>query len=79
MVGDFGGRADKFGNEFERLWVVRLALKVLHGELQCLRWEPLAPEGRGIDVSSTSTVSWRWTSYSRPAITRTTASWGEDI
>jgi len=52
MAGEFGGRADKFGNDFERGWVVSLALRVLHGEYRTLRWEPLVPLGRGIDVQA---------------------------
>lgn len=54
-----GGRADKFGNEFEKLWVVDQALRrVLCGEAQSLRWEPLPPEGEGIDLQVFSNDGW---------------------
>ncbi len=46
-----GGRADKFGNEFEKLWVVDQALcRVMRGEATALRWEPVGPEGEGVDL-----------------------------
>lgn len=44
-----GGRADKCGNAFERLWIVNLALQVVEGRAISIRWEPLGPEGAGIE------------------------------
>ena len=45
-----GGRADKFGNRFERHWVVSLALDVIDGRrLTSIKWEPLGHEGEGIE------------------------------
>ena len=44
-----GGRADKFGNRFERLWVVSLALEVIEGRLSTIKWEPLGAEGEGVE------------------------------
>jgi hypothetical protein len=44
-----GGRADKFGNRFERLWVVYLALMIIDGRLKTLLWEPLGPDGEGVE------------------------------
>lgn len=44
-----GGRADKFGNAFERLWIVRLALDVVEGRATSIKWEPLGPEGAGVE------------------------------
>lgn len=50
MSRELGGRSDKFGNEFERLWVVSLALRILDGQATRLRWEPLGFEGDGSDI-----------------------------
>ena len=50
-----GGRADKFGNRFERLWVVSLALEVMDGRLTTLWWEPLGAEGEGVECVVTQT------------------------
>ncbi len=44
-----GGRADKYGNAFERLWIVHLALEVVEGRLTSIKWEPLGPEGAGVE------------------------------
>jgi len=44
-----GGRADKFGNRFERLWVVSLAFDVIEGRLSTMKWEPLGVEGEGVE------------------------------
>jgi hypothetical protein len=44
-----GGRADKFGNRFERLWIVSLALEVIDGRLGTIQWEPLGFEGEGVE------------------------------
>jgi hypothetical protein len=45
-----GGRADKLGNEYEQLWVVRQLLLVLQGEAFSVLWEGLGGDERGIDV-----------------------------
>jgi hypothetical protein len=50
-----GGRADKFGNRFERLWVVSLALEVIEGRLSTIKWEPLGDEGEGVECVVTQT------------------------
>jgi hypothetical protein len=50
-----GGRADKFGNIYERQWVVCLALDVIEGHSSSLKWEPLGPEGAGVDCETRST------------------------
>jgi hypothetical protein len=44
-----GGRADKCGNAFERLWIANLALQVVEGRAISIKWEPLGPEGAGIE------------------------------
>lgn len=44
-----GGRADKCGNAFERLWIVYLSLEVVEGSATSIKWEPLGPEGTGIE------------------------------
>ncbi len=45
-----GGRPDKFGNDFEKFWVVEQALLLLSGDARWLKWEPLGTEGDGIDL-----------------------------
>ena len=45
-----GGRADKAGNAFERLWVASLALEVVEGDATAIKWEALGPEGLGVEV-----------------------------
>lgn len=45
-----GGKADKLGNEYERLWVVRQLLLVLQGEAHSVLSEGLGDDERGIDV-----------------------------
>lgn len=50
MAMEPGGRADKLGNEYERLWVVYQLLRVLRGEVTAVTWEPAGPEAEGIDV-----------------------------
>lgn len=50
MARAIGGRADKDGNEFERLWIVQLGLRMLAGEVSSLTWEPAGPDGYGVEV-----------------------------
>ena len=50
-----GGRADKFGNRFERLWIVSLALDVIDGRLSTIKLEPLGFEGEGVECFVTRT------------------------
>jgi hypothetical protein len=53
MAREIGGRADKDGNEFERLWLVSLALRVLAGEATSLLWERAGQPGFGIECEVT--------------------------
>lgn len=53
MSREIGGRADKDGNEFERLWVVEQALRVLQGEATSLQWEPPGKAGFGMELEVT--------------------------
>jgi hypothetical protein len=50
MAVEPGGRADKLGNEYERLWVVRQLLLVLQGEAHSVLCEGLGDDERGVDV-----------------------------
>lgn len=59
LSDDFGGRNDKFGNEFERRWVIEQALRVLDERALSLLWEPIGFEGQGIDLSVTCRDSTR--------------------
>src|SRR5262249_54171550 len=47
MALEIGGRADKDGNEFERLWVAFLALEVIEGRAQSIQWEPPTERAQG--------------------------------
>ncbi len=49
MTTGSGGRFDKAGNDYERLWVVLQMLKVLHGEAKSVLWEGLGPDERGVE------------------------------
>ncbi|MFI5399329.1 MAG: hypothetical protein ACHQ9S_27690 [Candidatus Binatia bacterium] len=50
MSLEIGGRADKLANEYERLWVVNLALDVLHGDAAWIYWEPAGDQGQGVEL-----------------------------
>lgn len=49
MSYESGGRSDKFGNDFERDWMVGVALRVIEGRYTSLLWEPLGTQGDGIE------------------------------
>ncbi|HEV2845212.1 MAG TPA: hypothetical protein VG477_10230, partial [Thermoanaerobaculia bacterium] len=53
MSREIGGRADKDGNEFERLWVVDQALRVLQGKATSLQWEPAGKSSYGMELEVT--------------------------
>lgn len=53
MSRETGGRADKDGNEFERLWVVDQALRVLQGKAISLQWEPPGEAAFGMELEVT--------------------------
>lgn len=46
---ELGGRADKFGNEYERLWLIKQALRMLEDDVVSLLWELPGDEGEGIE------------------------------
>lgn len=50
MSLEIGGRADKLANEYERFWVVNLALDVLHGDAAWIYWEPAGDQGQGVEL-----------------------------
>ena len=50
MAVERGGRADKLGNEYERLWVVKQLLFVLQSEAHSVLSEGLGDNERGVDV-----------------------------
>lgn len=53
MSRETGGRADKDGNEFERLWVVDQAFRVFQGKATSVRWEPPGKTGFGMELEVT--------------------------
>jgi hypothetical protein len=53
MSREIGGRADKDGNEFERLWVVEQAFRVLQGEATSIQWELPGKVGFGMELEVT--------------------------
>ncbi|WP_029631335.1 hypothetical protein [Zavarzinella formosa] len=55
MAGMTGGIADKLGNRYEGLWVARLLIRLLAGELACVLLEALGDAEEGVDVWTTDT------------------------
>src|SRR4051812_25338509 len=49
MASEPGGRADKLGNEFERLWTVRHLIELLVGRAISVRIEALGDDERGTE------------------------------
>jgi hypothetical protein len=49
MASEPGGRADKLGNEFERLWIVRHLIELVAGKAMAVRIEPPGDDERGTD------------------------------
>jgi hypothetical protein len=50
MAAEPGGRADKLGNRYERLWAVQQLLLTLSGEVQSVQVEPPESDAHGVDV-----------------------------
>lgn len=50
MSAEPGGRADKLGNEYERLWGVLQLLHVVGGEATSVLPEGLGPDEKGVDI-----------------------------
>ncbi len=49
MASEPGGRADKLGNEFERLWAVRHLIELISGTATTFKIEPLGDDERGTE------------------------------
>lgn len=49
MASEQGGRADKLGNEFERLWAVRHLIEIVAGKAVWVRIECLGDDERGTE------------------------------
>ena len=49
MASERGGRADKLGNEFERLWAVRHLIEVIAGMATTFRIEALGDDEKGTE------------------------------
>ena len=49
MASEPGGRADKLGNEFERLWAVRHLIEVIAGKAMTFRIEALGDDEKGTE------------------------------
>jgi hypothetical protein len=49
MASELGGRADKLGNEFERLWVVRHLVELVAGRAMAVRIECLGDDEKGTE------------------------------
>ncbi len=45
-----GGYADKLGNRYEGLWVVRQLLRVFNEEIHSVLWEPTGEDEPGVDL-----------------------------
>lgn len=50
MAFELGGRADKFGNRYERRYFVSLMAKVLQGGLLSVQSEPTGDDESGTDI-----------------------------
>lgn len=50
MAFELGGRADKFGNRYERRYFVSLMVKVLQGGLLSVQSEPTGDDESGTDI-----------------------------
>src|ERR1700687_3484876 len=49
MASEPGGRADKLGNEFERLWTVRHLIELLSGKASSIKIETLGDDEKGTE------------------------------
>jgi len=49
MASEAGGRADKLGNEFERLWAVRHLIELVAGKATTLKIEALGDDEKGTE------------------------------
>ena len=49
MASESGGRADRLGNEFERLWAVRHLVELVAGRAAAVRIECLGDDERGTE------------------------------
>lgn len=49
MASETGGRADKLGNEFERLWFVRHFVELVAGKATAVQIEPLGDDEKGAE------------------------------
>lgn len=52
MAFELGGRADKFGNRYERRYFVSLMAKVLQGGLLSVQSEPTGDDESGTDTKA---------------------------
>lgn len=50
MSYESGGRADKFGNQFEVRWVIHQLLKILEEKIDYIIFEPVGDDEHGTDV-----------------------------
>jgi hypothetical protein len=63
-----GGPSDKFGNRYELWWTVSQPLRVLHGQAESIRIEPVSVLTFGTSIREPSSS---WFSYSRSLAMRT--------
>jgi hypothetical protein len=50
MPYESGGSADKLGNRFEKRWVLSQLLQLLAGRICSLKYEPVGPDEKGVDL-----------------------------
>jgi len=50
MAYESGGIADKLGNRFEKRWVISQLLQLLAGRIRSLKYEPVGPDEKGVDL-----------------------------
>lgn len=74
MSFESGGRADKYGNQYENRCLARLLLRLLNEQLASIQVEPLGSEGDGVEFISVD-VSGKKTYYQCKASNTTHNSW----
>ena len=60
MSLEVGGRSDKYGNEYENKYLVRLLLRVVSGCLKCVVVEPLGEDKDSIEFIATDKNNINW-------------------
>ena len=74
MSLESGGRADKYGNQYENRYLAKLLLRLINEEIVSVEVEPLGIEGEGVEFISTD-VHGNQNYYQCKASNTTHSSW----